>query len=138
MKWEARCMTAHHKKWIAVIFERNATWIERIKQIEGARWSGTDKAWLVPDTPGNRDRFKLTREAVLSDEHEARVGKFRSWLRSKWYSSNTEKVETEALPVFLLRFNERDPADLEKTTSFNSTMHLFWKESPRPLIRIRW
>jgi len=51
---------------------------------------------------------------VLSDEHEARVGKFRLWLRSKRYSSNTEKVYTEALRVFLLWFNERDPADLEE------------------------
>ena len=34
MKWEARGMTAHHKKWIAVIFERNATWIERINRLK--------------------------------------------------------------------------------------------------------
>jgi len=65
MKWVARCMKAHHKKWIAVFFERNATWIERIKQIEGSRWSGTEKAWLVTDTPGNRDRFKLKRGGVV-------------------------------------------------------------------------
>jgi integrase/recombinase XerD len=114
MSWQAQVITHKGKKWIAVTFPRNQLWIDRIKQIEGTRWSGTHKAWLVPDTPGNRDRFRLCREITLKEVHVERLKRFRQWLRSKRYSSNTEQVYTDALRVFLLWFNDREPEELSE------------------------
>jgi integrase/recombinase XerD len=112
MNWQAECVTHKRVKWIAVTFPKNQLWIDRIKQIEGTRWSGTHKAWLVPDTPGNRDRFRIAREAVLSPAHEQRINRFRQWLQSKRYSQSTIEVYSQALGIFLLWFNESDPAEL--------------------------
>jgi len=112
MSWQAQVITHRGKKWIAVTFPRNQLWIDRIKQIEGTRWSGTHKAWLVPDTPGHRDRFRIAREAVLSAAHEQRITRYRQWLQSKRYSQNTIEVYSHALGVFLLWFNDSDPAEL--------------------------
>jgi len=114
MKWEARCITHRRKSWIAVFFERNPEWNERIKSIDGSRWSSTVKAWLIPDTPGNRDRFRLARAPVLSIDHERRITQFRHWLRSKRYSDSTVGVYTQALQVFFLWHNNRDPAEMDE------------------------
>ena len=112
MSWQAQVITHRGTKWIAVTFPRNQAWIDRIKQIEGTRWSGTHKAWLVPDTPGNRDRFRMAREVVLSPAHEQRITRYKQWLQSKRYSQSTIEVYSQALGVFLLWFNESDPAEL--------------------------
>lgn len=114
MKWEAQPVRHRGTNWIAIYFEKNPVWIERIRQFEGARWSSTMRTWLVPDTAGNRDRFRLPRVAVLSAEHEQRITRYRQWMESRRYSASTIEVYGNALRVFLLWFNGRDPAELEE------------------------
>jgi integrase/recombinase XerD len=59
MNWTAKLMKHRNESRIAVYFDRNAALIERIKQIEGARWSQQNTVWHIPDTIENRERFKL-------------------------------------------------------------------------------
>jgi hypothetical protein len=53
-------ITHKGSKRIAVYFEKNAEFIARIKEIDGARWSQSLVAWHLPDTEENRIRFKIT------------------------------------------------------------------------------
>ncbi len=44
---------------IKISFEKNDEWNRRIKNVVGAAWSKTHKAWLIPDTPPNRQKCGL-------------------------------------------------------------------------------
>ena len=59
MQWSAKIITHRGSKRIAVYFEKNAEWISRIKEIDGAQWSQSLVAWHLPDTEENRIRFKI-------------------------------------------------------------------------------
>ncbi len=85
MKWEAKAIKHRGSQRIAVYFEKNAEWIARIKQVEGATWSQTLGVWHIPDTEENRVRFKLTllSHTVPSSEGIAQIEKFKQWMRSK-------------------------------------------------------
>ncbi|MDE3236369.1 MAG: tyrosine-type recombinase/integrase [Bacteroidota bacterium] len=49
-----------NKPVILVQFESNASWNERIRNVAGCRWSKTWKGWVIPDTPENRAKCKLS------------------------------------------------------------------------------
>ena len=79
MKWEAKPIKHRGSQRIAVYFEKNAEWIARIKQVEGATWSQTLGVWHIPDTEENRVRFKLTllSHTIPSSEGVAQIEKFK-------------------------------------------------------------
>jgi len=81
--------------------------IARIKKLEGSKWSQTLKAWHLPDTEENRNRFKLPLAASLlpNDEGIEAIAQFKNYLRSKRYSDSTIGVYSEALKSFLVFFN---------------------------------
>jgi integrase/recombinase XerD len=106
MKWEAKAIKHNKEKRIAIYFEKDATLIARVKKLTGVRWSETLKAWHVPDNPENRERFKITPELILNDNHTAYIKKFEQWLYSKRYSASTIKTYSEALKSFLLFYND--------------------------------
>jgi integrase/recombinase XerD len=106
MKWEAKAIKHNKEKRIAIYFEKDATLIARVKKLTGVRWSATLKAWHVPDNPENRERFKITPELILNDNHTAYIKKFEQWLYSKRYSASTIKTYSEALKSFLLFYND--------------------------------
>ena len=102
-------MKHRNESRIAVYFDRNADLIERIKQIEGARWSQQNTVWHIPDTIENRARFKLEplANSLPSAEGIVQIEKFKQWLRSKRYSESTINTYREALKSFLVFYREK-------------------------------
>uniref|UniRef100_UPI0040478B29 site-specific integrase n=2 Tax=Flavobacterium sp. TaxID=239 RepID=UPI0040478B29 len=107
MNWKAELITYKGEKRIAVIFEKNARLIARIKTFDGARWSASKKYWHLPDTIDNRIRFKIPPTPVPSMEGIQQLEQFKHWLQSKRYSENTIKTYSEALQSFLTFFNQK-------------------------------
>ena len=114
MKWEAKTVKHKGESRIAVYFEKNAELIERIKAIEGSRWSMQMRAWHLPDTDENRIRFRLTRivDTVPNAEGIAQIERFKQWLRSKRYSESTINTYTEALKSFLVFYRKKTIAEI--------------------------
>ncbi len=114
MNWEAKIITHRGTKRIAVYFEKNAEWIARIKEIDGARWSQSLVAWHLPDTEENRVRFKIPPVSFSfpSTEGIEQIEKFKQWLRSKRYSESTITTYSEALKSFLVFYRDKAVADI--------------------------
>ena len=79
------------EKRIAIYFEKNAELIQRIKRLEGIRWSASLKAWHLPNNEANRIRFKIV-ENIPSAEGIQQIELFKNFLLSKRYSENTIKT----------------------------------------------
>jgi integrase/recombinase XerD len=107
MIWNAKIISHKGLCRIAVYFEKNETLINRIKQLEGSRWSQTLQVWHVPDTMENRIRYKIESASIPSSEGIAQIEKFKQWLQSKRYSPNTVKTYADALKSFLTFFNTK-------------------------------
>lgn len=112
MVWRAVLIKHNKQNRIGVSFEKNIELVNRIKQIDGSRWSQSLKVWHIPDTVENRIRFKIESIPTLSEEAIAQIQKFADWLNSKKYSPNTIKTYTEALKSFLLFFKEKPIAEI--------------------------
>lgn len=109
MEWKAKLVRHKSEQRIAVYFEKNQTFINRMKTIEGARWSPTLLAWHVPDTEENRHRFRIVSPPakIPTADNIEQIRKFKSWLLSKRYSPNTIKTYTESLDKFLYFFRDK-------------------------------
>lgn len=112
MKWEAKIIKHKGDNRIAVLFEKDADLIERIKKVNGSRWSQSLQHWHVPDTDENRERFKVITSPKLSEEKTDQITKFCQWLKSRRYSESTIKTYSEALRSFLLFFDEKPVAEI--------------------------
>jgi integrase/recombinase XerD len=114
MNWSAKVIIHKKEKRIAVYFEKNAEWIARIKQFEGARWRQTLVAWHLPDTEENRIRFKIApvSYSLPSTEGIAQIEKFKQWMRSKRYSESTITTYSEALKSFLVFYRDKAIIDI--------------------------
>jgi integrase/recombinase XerD len=112
MIWKAAIIKHRKESRISVSFERDPELINRIKQIEGSRWSQTLKVWHIPDTIENRIRFKIGLIPTLSAEGTAQIEKFSDYLKSKRYSPNTIQSYSEALKSFLLFFKNKPVAEI--------------------------
>ncbi|MEZ5047734.1 MAG: site-specific integrase, partial [Chitinophagaceae bacterium] len=113
MKWEATLVKHRGETRIAVRFEKNVTYIARIKKLEGVRWSASIRAWHLPDTDAYRERFNIPPRFVRNPQHEQKIVDFKHWLASKRYSERTINSYSEALCSFLAFFNDKDIADFE-------------------------
>ena len=114
MKWSAKIIQHKGEKRIAVYFEKNAALITRIKKLEGSRWSQSLKAWHLPDTAENRERFQIAPHShwLPSAEGIVQMEKFKQFLRSKRYSESTITNYSEALKSFLVFFREKPIAEI--------------------------
>ena len=114
MNWTAKLLTHKKEKRIAVYFEKNAVLIARIKQIDGARWSQTLKAWHLPDTEENRIRFKIALATSFLPNLQGveQIEKFKRWLRSRRYSESTITSYCDALKSFLVFHREKSISDI--------------------------
>jgi integrase/recombinase XerD len=112
-KWKAYILKHHKESRIAVVFEKNAELIARIKKLEGVRWSPSLGVWHLPDTPAYRERFGIAPVVVLNENHKQSILKFERWLRSRRYSENTVKVYAEALKSFLLFYNDKKTEEIQ-------------------------
>lgn len=109
MKWHSKLINYKNESRITVEFEKNLELNERIKKIEGCKWSQSLKCWHIPDTAENRIRFKIESgvQQKLNIEKDVKIEEFRRWLKSKRYSDNTIKTYCEALKTFLYYFKEK-------------------------------
>jgi len=109
MYWQSKIIIYKKESRISVEFEKNLELNERIKKIEGCKWSQSLKCWHIPDTPENRIRFKIESglQQSLNIEKDVKIEEFRRWLKSKRYSDNTIKTYCEALKTFLYYFSEK-------------------------------
>lgn len=109
MHWEAKIISHRNEKRIAVLFEKNIDLIQRIKQVEGSKWSQTLGLWHVPYSIENHIRFQINENSTntLSEEGIVELERFKNWLHSKRYSVNTIKTYADALKSFLLFFNTK-------------------------------
>lgn len=108
MNWKAKLITHKGEKRIAVLFEKEATLLAKIKAFEGARWSASKGFWHLPDDLENRNRFQIPVTPTLSFKGIQQVEKFKQCLQSKRYSDNTVKTYTDALKSFFTFFNEKN------------------------------
>lgn len=109
MYWEAKIITHRNEKRIAVLFEKKAELIQRIKNFEGSRWSQTLGLWHIPYSAENHIRFQIDKnlQKQLNEEGSLELEKFKKWLQSKRYSTSTIKTYGEALKSFLIFFNSK-------------------------------
>ncbi len=109
MHWEAKIISHRNEKRIAVLFEKNIDLIQRIKQVEGSKWSQTLGLWHVPYSIENHIRFQITQNSTNTPSQEGIVEleRFKNWLQSKRYSINTIKTYVDALKSFFLFFNTK-------------------------------
>jgi integrase/recombinase XerD len=107
MIWNAKIISHKGQSRIAVYFEKNATLISQIKQLEESLWSQTLQVWHLPDTIENRIRFKIKTTPLPAPEGIQQIEKFKQWLQSRRYSDNTIKTYSEALKSFLTFFNAK-------------------------------
>ena len=103
MIWKAKLIKHNKLDRIGVEFQKDQELIRRIKQINDARWSQQMKLWHIPDTPENRERFKIIQkeDTEPSVDGVLEIKKFIQWLSSKRYSQNTVKTYADALRAFL-------------------------------------
>ena len=115
MNWKAQLIKRGGESRIAIYFEKNHDWIDRIKEQEGSRWSQTLGVWHLPDTFENRMLFQIVEAPIKlpSVEGIAQIKKFKYWLMSRRYSDSTITTYTEALRYFLTFFNEKPVAEID-------------------------
>lgn len=78
------------RKRIAVSFEKEALLIERIKKVNGARWSQSKNFWHIPDTAENRIRFKIARRRQLM---------CRQWWNCRNFRNGSALKDTARIPL---------------------------------------
>ncbi|OOG75533.1 site-specific integrase [Flavobacterium sp. A45] len=115
MNWTAKLIKRGGESRIAIYFEKNQDWIDRIKQQEGSRWSQTLGVWHLPDTFENRMLFQIVEAPIKlpSAEGIEQIEKFKHWLLSRRYSDSTITTYTEALKWFLTFYNEKPVAEID-------------------------
>jgi len=111
MNWSAKIISHKGEKRIAVYFEKNKEHIERIKKLDGSRWSQSLRVWHLPNNVENQLKFGIT-IIQPSPEGFEQIEKFKKWLQSKRYSPNTIKTYTEALRSFLAFFNQKSSKEI--------------------------
>lgn len=111
MNWSAKIISHNGEKRIAIYFEKNKDLIERIKKLEGSRWSQSKQVWHLPNSIENQIRFGVTINQPSTEGFE-QIEKFKLWLKSKRYSPNTIKTYTDALRSFLTFFNQKSSKEI--------------------------
>jgi integrase/recombinase XerD len=121
-----------HKKVNVVLlkFPYNSQLIAITKQLEGATWSYTLKAWYVPystqilneikncfeniceiDTSLLKENLKKHNNSLqnkqLNEKALEKTEKFKDWLRSRRYSESTVTTYSEALKTFLKYYHDK-------------------------------
>ncbi len=121
MKWESKIMKHKGESRIAVYFEKNQELIDRIKRIEGSRWSQQMSVWHLPDTPENRMRFQLPSllDSMPSTEGMEQMERFKKWLHSKRYSESTIKTYVDALKSFLVFYRGKPIEEISNEDVIN-------------------
>ena len=115
--WAAKLLKHKGTNRIAVYFKKNPLLILRIKRLDDAKWSKSLNVWHLPDNDINRKRFKLEKNPsfALNEDKISALNKFKQWLQSKRYSSNTVKTYIDALKSFFMYYNEKLISELSNS-----------------------
>lgn len=120
----------HNQKRIAVIFEFNELWNNRMRKIAGAKWSKSLNCWHIPDTGENRKKCMLHQnsgetvkdipyESVtaniqkLNQNNRQELQKFLQHLQLKSYSVSTIKTYRNEFIQFLTLLNNANAQDMQ-------------------------
>ncbi len=107
MNWSAKIISHNGEKRIAVYFEKNNELIERIKKLEGSRWSQSLQVWHLPATIEHIIRFKLDENqnrlvaSKISEENFIELNKFIQQIILSGYSPSTLKTYKNEFGIFL-------------------------------------
>src|SRR4051812_22826341 len=78
---------------IAVQFDYNKEWNNRLKAVKGAQWSNTHHCWTIPDTNDNREKCGLPPKLMPADSAIAqRLQAALDRIKLKGYSKATAKT----------------------------------------------
>lgn len=117
----------YHKAIILIRFPYDAALNERIKKLEGVKWSNSKKAWYVIDNQYYRNKFGLGPKSLIEDSLEkiseanrAALVRFVETLTLKGYSPNTIRTYKNEFVLFLgiLKNNAVDSLDAAKIRSY--------------------
>lgn len=106
----------HRDRAIIILrFPYDTKLIAAVKQVPGARWSSSTKAWMVPDNAANREHFglpeKLVGKEALAQVHpvnQPALQRLVETIRLKGYSENTEKTYRNEFAHMLVHVQEVD------------------------------
>jgi integrase/recombinase XerD len=90
-------LSQHDKKAVILIhFDYDKALIERVKQLQGVRWSQSKRAWYVTDNEYYRQKFKLSPKPIvetipdkINTINKLAYSQFVETLQLKAYSPNT-------------------------------------------------
>lgn len=113
MNWTAKIIDHKNQKRIAVYFEKNAQLIARIKQLDGARWSQTLKAWHLPYCDTYLQKFNLIPSIETNNKfhqialvNQKALKRFIETLQLMAYSPSTLKTYQNELMQFLMALKQ--------------------------------
>jgi len=126
------------EKKIALEFSYDSELISLVKKVDSARWSHSNKCWLVNHSSGVIDElFKLFKgkawldvagfrykvpelkttasfpQVLLTEEQEEKLKKFKYWMRSRRYSESTISSYTESLVIFLKFYSKKEIKNID-------------------------
>jgi integrase/recombinase XerD len=106
----AKLVTHDNQQRIALYFENTAALNQLVRNIPGARWSRTLKAWHVADVEIHRKMCNLLsvdrntnaikNNRQINTETQNLLNKYTNWMEVKRYSKSTIESYTNALLVF--------------------------------------
>jgi integrase/recombinase XerD len=114
MSYPAKIIRVKNGLRIAVKMSYQESVTEGIRKVEGVLWDPSRQAWVMPDTPANRERFGLEPLKVLCEGHAAKLRHFEDWMRVRRLSESTITTYVEAVRNFLFFFNEREVEELDE------------------------
>ena len=114
MSYPAKIIRVKNGLRIAVKMSYHESVAEGIRKVEGVIWDPARQAWVMPDTPANRERFGLEPLKVLCEGHAAKLRHFEDWMRVRRLSESTITTYVEAVRNFLYFFNGREVEDLDE------------------------
>ena len=112
---------------IFIRFDFNPTYNKWVRQLVGARWSSSQKAWYVPDNPYYRQKFGLKAPlagkevlAQISPVNQPALQRFIEALQLKSYSPNTLRTYRNefAQLLYVLKTTPVDSLNSERLRSY--------------------
>jgi integrase/recombinase XerD len=114
INWETKLVNHRGFNRIAIYFENNIAFNERIKKIKGAKWSSSLKAWHIPDNITNRIKFNLNTQKEnpkINIINKQALADLEQQLTLKAYSKSTITTYLAELTQFLISIKQVDAKD---------------------------
>lgn len=134
MNWSAKIISHNGEKRIAVYFEKNKELIDRIKMLDGSRWSQSLKVWHLPLTVEYIIRFKLDEDDKrpitnkISEENFVELNKFAKQIHLNGYSSSTLKTYKNEFGLFLQYLKEKSVISCTTEDIKNYLYHCIYEQ----------